>query len=98
MNMQALMQQAQKMQKDMLKAKEEIDNTTFEGNSSFVKVEVMGNKKIRKIIIDRESIAEEEKELLEDMLVVAINDAMNQIDKVTEEKMGKYTKGMPGLF
>ena len=36
--------------------------------------------------------------MLEDMIVLALNDAFSKIDKVTEEKMGKYTKGMPGLF
>ena len=40
----------------------------------------------------------DEIEMLEDMIVVAINDAFKKIDKDVEEKMGKYTKGMPGLF
>ncbi len=96
MNIQAMMKQAQKLQKDMMKAKEEIDNKIFIGKSSLVSVEVMGNKTISKIHI--ESIDSDDIELLEDMIVVAINDAMRQIDKETEEKLGKYTQGMPGLF
>lgn len=98
MNIQAMMKQAQALQKNMMKEKDEIDNTVFQGTSSFVTVEVMGNKKIKNIKIDNKEITEDEIELLEDMLVVAINNAMSEIDKVTEEKMGKYTKGMPGLF
>ena len=47
MNIQAMMKQAQKMQKDMMNAKEEIDNTVFTAKSSFVTVEVMGNKEIK---------------------------------------------------
>jgi DNA-binding protein YbaB len=82
----------------MLKEKEEIDNTIFEGKSSFVSATVYGNKKIKSIKIENDSISEDEIELLEDMIVIAINNAMEQIDKATEEKMGKYTKGMPGLF
>ena len=96
MNIQAMMKQAQKLQQDMMKAKEEIDNKTFFGKSSLVTVEVKGNKIISKIHI--ESIDSDDLELLEDMIVVAINDAMHQIDKEIEEKLGKYTQGMPGIF
>ena len=98
MNIQAMMKQAQKLQKDMMSAKEEIDNKKFIGKSSLVTVEVMGNKTVTNVIFDVENIEVDDKELLQDMIVVAINDAMRQIDKETEEKMGKYTQGMPGLF
>ena len=54
MNLQAIMKQAQAMQKDMMKAKDEVDNTTFTGESSFVKVEVKGTKEIIKITIEEE--------------------------------------------
>ena len=98
MNIQAMMKQAQKLQKDMLDEKSKIDEKVFEGKSSFVSVKVKGTKEIVEIKIDNDSIESDEIEMLEDMLVVAINDAMKQIDKETEEKMGKYTQGMPGLF
>lgn len=98
MNIQAMMKQAQKMQKDMMKAKEEIDNTTFEGKSSFVTVEMKGTKELIKVNIDAETIEKDEIEMLEDMILVAVNDAAKEVDKTTEEKMGKYTQGMPGLF
>ena len=98
MNIQAMMKQAQKMQKDMLKAKEEIDNTIFEGKSSFVSVEMKGTKELIKVKIDTDNIEKDEIEMLEDMILVAVNEANKEVDKTTEEKMGKYTKGMPGLF
>ncbi len=98
MNIQAMMKQAQALQKNMMKEKEEIDNTVFEGKSSFVTVKVSGNKNIKSINIDKDQLDHDDIEMLQDMIVVAINNAMNEIDKVTEEKMGKYTKGMPGLF
>jgi len=98
MNIQALMKQAQAIQKDMLKEKEEIDNSEFVGKSSIVTVYLKGTKMISKIEINEELSEIDDKELLCDMITSAVNDAMKQIDKKTEEKMGKYSKGMPGLF
>ena len=98
MNIQAMMKQAQKMQKEMMNAKEEIDQTIFEGKSSFVTIEMKGTKEIIKVKIDAEEIGKDEIEMLEDMILVAVNEASKKIDNETEEKMGKYTKGMPGLF
>ena len=98
MNIQAMMKQAQKLQKDMMKAKEEIDNTIFTGTSSFVSVEMKGTKEITKIKIDAENIEADEIEMLEDMILVAVNEASKKVDDETEKKMGKYTQGMPGLF
>lgn len=98
MNIQAMMKQAQKLQKDMMKEKEEIDNKTFEGKSSFVTVTVKGTKEVTKVKIDAEKIEEDEIEMLEDMILVAVNEANKKVDEETENKMGKYTKGMPGLF
>ncbi len=98
MNIQAMMKQAQKLQKDMMTAKEEIDRTEFEAKSSFVTVKANGKREILSIKIDTNSIEKEDIEMLEDMVLVAVNDIMKQIEKTTENKMGKYTQGMPGLF
>ena len=98
MNIQAMMKQAQKLQKEMMSSKEQIDNTEFEGKSSFVTVKLKGTKEIVSIKIDSESIEKDEIEMLEDMIIVAINDAMKKIDAEIENKMGKYTQGMPGMF
>ena len=99
MNMQALMKQAQKLQKDMLSAKEEIDNTLFTGENSLVKVTMKGTREVIKVEISSEdSLDKDDIEMLEDLIMVAINDAMKQIDNEVEQNLGKYTKGMPGLF
>ena len=98
MNMQAMLKQAQKLQKDMLKTQEEINEMTFIGKSSIVTVKVNGKKEILEIKIDSDSMDADEIEMLQDMIVVAINDAFKQVDKITDEKMGPYTKGMPGFF
>lgn len=98
MNIQAMMKQAQKLQKDMLKEKEEIDNQVFTTQKSFVSVEMTGAKKLQKVKIDLDSCEKEDIEMLEDVILVAVNDVINQIDEETNKRMGKYTQGMPGLF
>ncbi len=99
MNMQALMKQAQKLQKDMLSAKEEIDNTLFTGENSLVKVTMKGTREVIKVEISSEdSLDKDDIEMLQDMILVAVNEASSKIDKMTEEKLGKYGNSMPGLF
>ena len=98
MNMQAMLKQAQKLQKDMLETQEKINATEFTGKSSIVTVKMNGKKELLDVKIDMDKIEEDDVELLQDMMMVAFNDAMKQIDKETESKMGAYTKGMPGLF
>jgi len=98
MNMQAMLKQAQKLQKDMMKQKDEIDNMEFKGKSSFVTITMKGTKEITKVKIETEKIESDEIEMLEDMIQVAVNEAIKKVDEETEKKMGKYTKGMPGLF
>ena len=98
MNMQAMMRQAQKLQKEMLNAKEEINKKEFTGSSAMVSVKMNGKKELLEVKIDAETLGKDDIEMLQDMFVVAVNESMQKIDKETEEKMGKYTQGMPGLF
>ncbi len=98
MNIQAMMKQAQKLQKDMMIAKDEIDKTIFESKSSFVTMKANGKREILSVKIDIESLEKDDVEMLEDLVQVVTNDLMKQIEKETENKMGKYTQGMPGLF
>lgn len=96
--MQAMLQQAQKLKKEVMKEKKAIDEKIYTGNSSFVTVEVLGNKKISRIKIEKDKLEQEDIEMLEDLVLISINDAMAKIDEDTEKKLGKYTNGMPGLF
>ena len=99
MNMQAMLRQAQQMQKEMLKSQEEINNTTFVGENGLVKITMKGTKRVEKVEIEKdENFSSDDLEMLEDMIMVATNNALEQIEKKTEAKMGKYTKGIPGLF
>ena len=97
MNMQAMLKQAQALQKDMLKAKKEIDESEFVGESSLVKVTLKGTKEVVSIKINAQSLDSDDIEALEDMLIVAINQANKKIDDTIERKMGKFGS-IPGLF
>ncbi|MBE6138639.1 MAG: YbaB/EbfC family nucleoid-associated protein [Firmicutes bacterium] len=98
MNMQAIMKQAQKMQNDIMKAKEEINKNIYEAKSSLVSVKMNGEKKLVEVKIGADQLDKDDIELLSDMIMVAVNEASNQVDKDTENKLGKYTQGMSGLF
>ena len=99
MNFQNIMAQAQKMQKDIAKKKEEIDKSTFTGKSEWVNVEVNGKKEITKIKINyNESIDNDDKEMLEDMIKIAINDANKKVDQEIANKMGAYGSSLNGLI
>lgn len=98
MNMQAIMQQAQKMQKDLQKKKEELNKKEFSGTSELVDVVFNGDKKLKSVKIKIEgSLDQDDKEALEDMMVIAVNDAMAKIDKETESMLGAYSS-LGGLF
>lgn len=98
MNIQAMMKQAQKLQKDMMEEKETIDKMIFEETNSFVTVKANGKKEILEVKIDNEQLDKDDIEMLQDIIVVAINGAFKKIDAETEKRLGKYTQGMPGLF
>ena len=97
MNIQAMMAQAKKLQRDLEKTTNEIDNTIFKYENENILVECYGNNKVSKIVIKNEAILED-KEILEDITLVAINDVLDQIKKEKDNKLGKYTNGLGGLF
>ena len=99
MNMQALMQQAQKMQRDITKKKEELNKKTFVGVYELVEVTFSGDKKLISVNIKSSgSLDEEDKEILQDMFVIAVNDAMAKIDKETDSMLGAYGSQLNGLL
>ena len=97
MNMQAIMAQARKLQGDLEKTTKEIEGTTFKYENENVLVECNGKNEIKKITVKNESILED-RELLEDVLLVAINDVLSQVKREKDKKLGKYTNGLGGLF
>lgn len=99
MNMQALMKQAQAMQKNMLAAKNKIDNTEFEGDSELVTIKMNGRRDVLSVKIKNDvSLETDDLEILEDMFSIALKNVLSKIDKEIEEKLGKQTGGLGGLF
>jgi DNA-binding YbaB/EbfC family protein len=96
MNINALMQQAQKMQRDLNKAQKELDAKLFEFDSAggAIHLSIYGNKKIEKIDIDKDAIDPEDKEMLEDIIKIAINDALDVIEEENKKLQAKLTNGM----
>lgn len=98
MNMQQIMRQAQKMQRDITQKKEEIDGMDFTGKSEWIEVTFNGKREIKAFKILKEGVIDEDdKEMLEDMIMLAIKDVFVKIDKETEAKLGSYAN-MSGLF
>ncbi|GAB0150860.1 MULTISPECIES: YbaB/EbfC family nucleoid-associated protein [Marinobacterium] len=90
-----LMKQAQKMQEDMQKAQEEIARAEVQGESGagLVRITMNGRHDVKAVQID-ESLMEEEKEILEDLIAAAVNDAVRKVEQNTQDKMSKITSGM----
>ena len=96
-NMAQLMRQAQQMQRDMLAKQEELKNTQFtaQAGGGMVEVTLTGEKKIVSLKINPEAVDPEDVEMLEDLIVAALQDGFNAVDKKTAEIMGPYS-GMLG--
>ena len=97
MNIQAMMAQARKLQKDLEKTTEEINSITFKYENENVLVECTGDNKITKVLIKNEDILAD-REMVEDIILVAVNDVLKQVKATKDSKLGKYTNGLGGLF
>ena len=100
-NMNNLMKQAQKMQRKMEETKAELENKTLEITSGggAVKVVVSGKKEITELVIDPSAVDPDDVEMLQDLLISAVNEALRQVEEMMEKEMGKIMPaGMPGLF
>lgn len=91
-----IMKQAQQLQDKMQKAQEDIANLEVvgEAGAGMVKVTMMGNHNIKRVDID-DSLMEDEKELIEDLMAAAVNDAVRRVAEASQEKMSEATGGMP---
>lgn len=101
-NMNNMMKQVQKMQQQMEAAQKEIEDKEIECTSGggAVKVVVTGKKALKAIKIDPEVVDKDDVEMLEDLIVAAINEAFRKADDASEQEMKKITGGIniPGLF
>jgi len=100
-NMSSMMKQAQNLQKKMLKTQTELATKTVEASSGggMVKVIANGGQKIESIIFEKEIIDPEDIEMLQDLVLAAVNDALNKAQEMVSAEMGKLTGGLniPGL-
>lgn len=96
MNMQQMMKQAQKLQKQMQEEQENITKQEFVGKSAddLVVATFTGDRKLKEITIDPEAIDPEDPDMLQDLIIDAVNKGMSEIDSATQQSLGKYTKGL----
>lgn len=96
----SLLKQAQQMQRDLDKVREELRNLTVEGVAQGVTVQVAGDRQIVKIELSDELMQSGDKSVIEGLLLQALRDGVSKASKLADEKMGKVTGGvnLPGLF
>jgi len=91
-----LMKQAQKMQQDMMKMQEELESRTYKSTSGggAVEAEVNGRRELISLTIDPEAVDPEDVEMLQDMIIAAVNAALQEAEKTSSESMAKLTGGL----
>lgn len=101
-NMQNMIKQAQKMQAEITSVQEEIENQTFTATSGGGAVEITmnGRKQVQSLNIKPEVVDKDDVEMLQDLLISAVNECVKQIEETSETRMGAVTGGVsfPGLF
>ncbi|MFP4178280.1 MAG: YbaB/EbfC family nucleoid-associated protein [Acholeplasmataceae bacterium] len=90
-----MLNKLKKMQKQMMEAQEELERKEFFGKASGVTVIMQGTRQVIDVQIDQEIL--EEVELLQDAILIAVNDALKQIDQEAEETMGQFSGGLGGF-
>jgi DNA-binding YbaB/EbfC family protein len=100
-NMHAMMKQAQKLQKKMLQTQQEMATKTIEASSGggMVKVVANGAQKIESIVLEKEVVNPDDVEMLQDLILAAVNDALAKSQEMVSSEMGKLTGGLniPGF-
>ena len=100
-NMQQLARQAQKLQQQMTKVQEEIEAREFEATAGggMATARVNGKKELISISIKPEAVDPDDVEMLQDLVVAAVNEALRQMEEISQAEMGKFTSGLgiPGL-
>ena len=92
-----LMKQAQQMQENMKKVQEELASTEVEGQSGagLVKIVMTCKHDVKRVTIDQSLLKDDDKEMLEDLVAAAMNDAVRRVETTVQEKMGAVTAGLP---
>ena len=95
-NMQNMLRQAQKLQKEMTQAQNKLNETVFVGEAAdgMVKATFTGDHKLKDITIKPEAIDPDDPDMLQDLIIMAVNDAMQQIAQQTQKTLDQYTSGL----
>ena len=96
MNQMQMMKQAQKMQQDLLKMQEELDAATYEASSGggVVKATVSGKRQLVSLAIDPEAVDPDDVEMLQDMVIAAVNEALTKAEDAANQNMSRLTGGL----
>ena len=99
-NMQQLMRQAQKMQQQMVELQEELDARTYEASAGggMVHVTVSGKREVLSLTIDPQAVDPDDAEMLQDLVMAAVNEALRKGEETREAEMGKVNAGLGGMF
>lgn len=99
MNLQNLMKQAQAMQKNLMASKKNIEEMIFEGNSELVNVKINGKRQVLSVKIKEDtSFEKDDVEILEDMITIAVNDALKKVDDEIKNKLGNQAGGLSNFL
>lgn len=97
-----MMKQVQKMQQDMMKMQQELENKTYTAaaGGGVVSATVTGKREVKEVVIDPDAVDPEDVEMLQDMILAAVNDALDSAEQMASQQMSAVTGGLniPGLF
>ncbi len=99
MNQAAMMKQAQKMQRDLMQMQQELEQQTYTAaaGGGVVKATVSGKRELTEVVIDPEAVDPEDVEMLQDMIVAAVNEALRKVEEASAQSMSRLTGGLGGL-
>ena len=99
MNQAAMIKQAQKMQQDLMQMQQDLENQTYTAASGggVVKATVTGKRELTEVAIDPEALDPEDLEMLQDMIVAAVNEALRKAEEASQQSMSKITGGLGSL-
>ena len=100
MNQAAMMKQAQKMQRDLMQMQEDLEQQSYTASAGggVVKATVSGKRELTELVIDPDAVDPDDVEMLQDMVIAAVNEALRKAEEASAQSMSRLTGGLGGLF
>ncbi len=100
MNQAAMMKQAQKMQRDLMQMQEDLEQQSYTASAGggVVKATVSGKREVTELVIDPEAVDPDDVDMLQDMIIAAVNEALRKAEEASAQSMSRLTGGLGGLF